>query len=242
LRRSRAPDFRDVGDKLRSGKLVDDRVFDDVYPLAHRRPSRVHWTPVEAATRAARLLADGPRARILDIGSGVGKFCIVAAAATGARVTGVEHRDHLVAVARSAAGSIGVDATFRSGTLADCDPKDFDAVYLFNPFAENLCPASDYIDATVELSADRYERDVDATEGFLHGARLGMRVVTYCGFGGDMPDGYVRVLRERCGGTLELWIKSEKPRAPAGPCLGSTTLSVLRRRALAGRKERRGER
>jgi hypothetical protein len=184
--------------------------------------------------------------RILDIGSGVGKFCIVAAAATaamGARITGVEHRAHLVAVARRAATRLGVDVTFRQGTLDDCAPRHFDGVYLFNPFAENLCSSDDHIDASVELSEDRFVRDVAAAEDFLGAARLGMRVVTYCGFGGDMPAGYVRVLREPCAGALELWIKVEGAGVGVGggrlhtrqeePRIGSTTLTMLRGRALA---------
>lgn len=190
---------------------------------------------MEAAVRAAKLLADAPDARILDIGSGVGKFCIVAAATTGAHVTGVEHRDQLVAVARRAAQRVGVDVAFRQGTFADCDAAHFDGVYLFNPFAENLCTPDDHIDATVELSEARYVRDIIAVVDFLHAARVGMRVVTYCGFGGDMPRGYVRVLRERCAGTLELWVKEEHSAEvdPDEPRLGFMTLSALRGRALA---------
>jgi predicted RNA methylase len=199
-----------VRNRLRRRELVDDRVFDEVYPFEHREASRIHWTPVETAMRAASLLvAERPEAHILDVGSGVGKFCIVASAATGAHVTGVEHRDRLVAVARRAARRFGVDVTFRKGAFAECDARDFDGVYLFNPFAENLCPPDDHIDDTVELSEARYVRDMIAVVDFLHAARVGMRVVTYCGFGGDMPGGYVRVLRERCAGTLELWVKAE---------------------------------
>jgi predicted RNA methylase len=197
-----------IRDRLRAGGLVDDRVFDEVYPLAVRRASHVHWTPIEAATRAARLLGGGPGTRLLDIGSGVGKFCIVAAASTEARVIGIEQRGHLVDVAERAAARLGVDVAFVRGTFDSCDPRDIDGVYLFNPFAENLCSADDRIDATVELSEARYAQDVAATEDFLRAARTGTRVVTYCGWGGDMPPDYVRVLRERCAGTLELWIKA----------------------------------
>jgi SAM-dependent methyltransferase len=197
--------------RLQAGELVDDRIFDEVYPHALRRISHMHWTPIEAAVRAARLLDCRPGARVLDIGSGVGKFCIVAAASTRARVLGIERRQGLVDVAERTAATFGVDVAFVHGSFASHDPRAVDGVYLFNPFVENICCAEDRIDATVELSEARFVEDVAAVEEFLGAARTGTRVVTYCGFGGDMPSGYVRVLRERCAGVLELWIKTDDP-------------------------------
>jgi predicted RNA methylase len=170
---------------------------------------------VDAAVRAARLLAAEPGARILDIGSGVGKFCIVAAASTDARVTGIEHRVRLVEIASAAAARLGVDVTFKRGTLDDCDPREVDGVYMFNPFAENLCAREDRIDQSVELSEARFFRDLAATRAFLETARVGTRVVTYCGFGGDLPSSYALALRERCAGNLELWVKTDGAPAPA---------------------------
>jgi len=193
---------------LRCGTLVADRIFDEVFPAAARARSSLYWTPVEVAVRAANLLADRAGATILDIGAGVGKFCIVASAVANAKVHGIEHRPHLVEIARQAAAAIGVDATFGSGTIEEQDAAAIDGFYLFNPFAENLCPSTDRLDTTVELSAKRFNMDVDATEFLLSKARAGARVVTYCGFGGDIPDEYDLVLRERCSGEkLELWVK-----------------------------------
>lgn len=200
-------------DALQGGSLVEDRLFDRVYPTNIRRLSPLHWTPVKAAMRAAKLLAHRPGARLLDIGSGVGKFCIVAAATVRARVAGVEQRGHLVEISERAAVRFDIDVTFTRGTIASCDPAQVDGIYLFNPFAENLCPPEDQIDETVELSMLRFAREIEATRKFLRAASIGTHVVTYCGFGGEMPAGYERVLQERCGGMLELWVKtSERPR------------------------------
>jgi SAM-dependent methyltransferase len=208
-------DFARIASRLRRGALVADRVFDEVFPLAARSPSRVYWTPVEVAVRAAKLLDDGPGSTILDIGAGVGKFCIVAAAAVRAQVRGIEHRPHLVEIAREAAAKIGVSPSFAHGTLEEQDPSRIDAIYMFNPFAENLCPRVDRLDATVELSEDKFWRDIRATERFLTSTRVGTRVAIYCGFGGNMPEGYVLTVRERCGGPLELWVKEYEPRDPS---------------------------
>ena len=206
-----APFLEHIGrirETLRSGTLVDDRLFDDVYPLHIRRASSIHWTPVEVAVRAAKLLAIEPGARILDIGSGVGKFCIVAAAAVDARVHGIEHRPHLVAIAERAAARVGVEVTFRTRTFAPEDAEGVDGIYLFNPFAENVCSSADSIDVTVERSFARFERDIATAEELFRQARVGARVVTYCGFGGRLPAGYTLATRDRCAGMIELWVKT----------------------------------
>jgi predicted RNA methylase len=230
-------DLSDIARTLRSGALVVDVEFDDVFPLHARRVSRVHWTPVEVATRAARLLVNRDGATILDVGAGVGKFCIVAAATVRARVRGIEHRRGLVDIARTAASRVGVDVDFVHGTLEDEDASQVDGVYLFNPFAENLSAPRDRLDRTVEHSLERFWRDVGTTERFLRAARAGTRVVTYCGFGGSMPEDYVLAHRERHSSTLELWIKRDRtaPRPPQSVVetrMGTATLRALRNRAL----------
>lgn len=205
-----------------------DRVFDEVFEPSLRARSNMHWTPVEVAMRASKLLAAKPDATILDIGAGIGKFCIIAAAAREhVRVRGVEHRPHFVVAARQAARAIGVEVDFQVGTLDDVDPTSIDGVYLFNPFAENLSAKEDRLDDTVELSEERFWRDVRAAEEFLRAARVGTRVVTYCGFGGSIPEGYELVRRESCAGTLELWVK----KAPSTP---AAAISERPRRRQAG--------
>ncbi|MDB5212820.1 MAG: hypothetical protein JWO86_747 [Myxococcaceae bacterium] len=199
---------RPVARALSSGQRVADRDLDEVFPLDARRSSKVHWTPVAVAAHAARLLVDQPGMTVLDVGAGVGKFCLVAAATVRARIRGIEQRAHLVEIARDAAVKLGVVVDFVHGTLDSQDPKAVDGIYLFNPFAENLSPMRDRIDNSVELNPERFRRDVDATERFLAAARPGTRVVTYCGFGGVMPDAYVLQLREWHGSNLELWVKS----------------------------------
>jgi SAM-dependent methyltransferase len=225
---ARARPLAAIRETLRAGRFVGDHVFDEVFPESARLVSSVYWTPVRVALRAARLLADRPGSTILDVGAGVGKFCIVAAAARDARVVGVEHRPHLVDIARNAAAQIGVEVDLHHGTLESHDPTRFDGIYLFNPFAENLSPPQDRLDETVVLSEERFWRDIEITEQFLRDARVGTRVVTYCGWGGGMPAEYHRVLRESRAGTFELWIKSSVARWPS--CARTASRGSARRR------------
>jgi SAM-dependent methyltransferase len=165
------------------------------------------------AIRAAELLVIDPATRVLDVGSGVGKFCIVGAAVTGARFTGIEQRGPLVQVARNTAERLGVaGASFVHGTFDAMRIEDFDAFYFFNPFQENVFSNDDRLDETVELCHERFIADVERAVSLLTCAAVGTRVVTYHGFGGEMPPTYRRMRRERRQtGYLELWIKDDGP-------------------------------
>jgi SAM-dependent methyltransferase len=200
-----------LASRLREGADIADSEFDQVFPLAARKVSPSFWTPVAVAQRAARLLAQGGSTRVLDVGSGVGKFCIVGAASTDATFVGIEHRGHFVDLARETACRVGVpSAHFVHGTLDAVHASDFDAFYFFNPFEENLWVSNDQLDDTVPLSNGRFFADVERAQAMLSQARVGTRVVTYHGFGGVMPAGYVLSRREpQRSGFLNLWIKTD---------------------------------
>jgi len=190
---------------------VSDAEFEDGYPLAVRWLSTPFWTPVTVARRAAGLLGGGPHKRILDIGAGPGKFCVVGALTTGASFVGVEHRAPLAVVARATAERFGAsNARFIHGVFDALDPADYDGIYLFNPFEENLWDWTSHVDQSVQLSQRRFWADLAAAETFLARARSGTRVVTYHGFGSEPPNTYRLLLRERHGsGELELWEQTD---------------------------------
>lgn len=194
------------------GKDVLDAEFDaSLFPLElGGLVSRWHWTPLVVARRAAALLVDGGNPRILDVGSGVGKFCIAGALTTEAWFVGVEQRGALVEAAREAASRCGAQrASFIHGNAFDVDFAEFDALYFFNPFLELIDPPPFPIDHLVPRSPTLHGELVAATYQRLRQARPGTRVVTYGGFGGDMPGGFTCELEERCyRDLLALWIKS----------------------------------
>lgn len=201
--------FRTLGAQLREGRRVSDSVFDDVYPLDARAVSSSFWTPVAVAVRAADLLVSGRNDRILDVGSGVGKFCIVGAASTKGAFVGIEQRARFVRVAEEARRQVGArSASFITGSFDAVDPADFDGIYFFNPFEENLWGKDTRLDESVELSEQRYYADIEAAKALLELTRVATRVVTYHGFGGDMPSCFELVLSEKHHtDKLDLWIK-----------------------------------
>ena len=201
---------------LRTGHRVLDREFDAIYPEHVRQLSDRYWTPVDVARSAAALLTGAGASRVLDIGSGVGKFCLIGALTTGATFYGIEHRKHLV--------EIGIDilkrcevrrVVLRHCMLEEVRWQNFDAIYLFNPFEENLVHRSQQIDQSVVLCSARFEQDVSRIEETLRAARIGIRVVTYHGFGGWIPESYELVEERPCGmSQLHLWVKTREATAP----------------------------
>lgn len=202
-------ELRETVQELRLQRQVSDARFDSIYPKQIQRLSSTHWTPVRVARRAAELLAKDRQARILDVGSGAGKFCLVASLTTDATVVGIEQRGYLVDLCRSLSDYYKIEnARFVQGNMKDVNWFSFDGFYLYNPFIENLYDDSIKIDTDLEQSRLLYERYVRIVQSYLHMAPKGTRVATYHGFGGDMPPDYVCKLREPFDSDqLEFWEK-----------------------------------
>lgn len=198
---------------LRHGDLPEDDLFDAIYAPRWRELSWQHWTPIEIADLAVDWLTGGGARRVLDVGAGVGKLCVYGALATPDEVTfvGVEHRAELVEAGREAAARLGVAdrVELRHAELDSVDASEFDAIYLYNPFAENLSTDDlELIDTSVELGAERFRRDVAIVEGWLRAAARGTRLVTFHGFGGVVPEAFRLVASQRIGwDALRAWEK-----------------------------------
>ncbi|MEI8257946.1 MAG: hypothetical protein WCJ30_19900, partial [Deltaproteobacteria bacterium] len=176
-----------VVNRVRRGIFVSEGVFDSLYPPGVVRLSRRHWTPIAVARRAVEMLVVDASTRVLDVGAGVGKLCLVGALTTGATFTGIEQRAPLVGLARAVAQRYGVTrATYLHGVIGDVDWSQYDAFYFFNPFGENRLEPAEWIDAEVELGRSRYERDLGVALAALERARAGTRVVTYHGLGAEL--------------------------------------------------------
>ena len=162
---------------------MDAECFDQVFPAWVRHLANVHFTPVAVAARAAQHLAPAPGTRVLDVGAGVGKFCLVGALVTPGTFYGVERGAALVQAARATAGRLEQPrACFLHGDMGALDWRGFDAFYLYNPFAD-LDGADGAFDACVRF-----------VRAQLDAARPGSRVATSHGYGGELPPGYRLVL------------------------------------------------
>ena len=190
----------------------DDEPIDALYPPQVRVMSRRFWTPVAVARRAAILLRDAGARRVLDVGSGVGKFALVAArTAPELRLTGIEHRAHLVDLARGAKRALGLtNVDFTVGNATDASWRAYDGLYFFNPFAENTFEPEARLDDRAELSLNRFAKDVLRAHAQLREAPKGTAVATFYGSSGRMPCTFELVSMEpAAAGWLRLWIKTD---------------------------------
>ena len=187
---------------------VADRDFDQLIPKHLRHLSRVHWTPLEVAVRAATLLSPAPHMKILDVGSGIGKLCIVGALSSPGMWFGIEHVESLVVESRALAQRFGADehTGFIHGDALSADWSQFDALYFYNPFELSIAagdPTREELEFRVTLARVE-ERLATLAEG--------TRIVTLNGYGGAMPPTYRLAYHEpfaSAGHDLSLWIQGQ---------------------------------
>jgi predicted RNA methylase len=197
---------------------VLESTFDALYPHDLYDLSRTHWTPVPVALEAARMLVTEPGFRVLDVGSGCGKFCLIAVLASEGVFTGIELRPRLDEEARRAKGLLSGHTEamnrveFFCGDMQALDWGLFDGFYFYNPFYENLLEDTprerQIIDHEIELGSGHYFDLTRVVRRKLEEAKAGTRVVSYHGIGIPLPVGWHRQETRSIGsGDLELWIK-----------------------------------
>lgn len=198
--------------------LSSDEAFDRQLPFSLQLKSSMHFTPIAVAKQAAALLAPEPGMSVLDVGAGAGKFCLAAAAAAPhATFVGVELRGHLVRFADRMASQLALhNVRFVYADAFELDWGEFDAFYLYNPFAEQLFERAFVLDQSIDLHPVNFDVYVEAVRQRLARARIGTRVVTYHGYGAAPPSGYDLARSERIGSDrVELWVKVRADEEPA---------------------------
>jgi tRNA1(Val) A37 N6-methylase TrmN6 len=167
-----------------------------------------HFTSVSVARRAAAFLVQESGTRVLDIGSGAGKFCLIGAATTSGHFTGVEQREDLVAHSAQLAGDYRVErVSFIQGNVMAIDFKAFDAFYMFNPFYENL-RADHRIDNAILLNPSLYDSYSSYTKSKLATLPVETRLATYFTSASMIPPEYKK-LDSFEDGKLVFWKKRD---------------------------------
>lgn len=185
----------------------NDADFDWMYPEHIQLMSEKHWTPLSVAGKAAEFLAV-PGSRILDIGSGIGKFCLTAAYHhSKAEFYGVEQRTELVQHAQICKEYAQLsNVYFIHANVTQLNFKEFDHFYFYNAFYENI-DQDNRIDDNIETSYSLYAYYTHYLFMTLEGMAPGTRLVTYQCFEYDVPPCY-RLVKSAFNNLLQMWIKT----------------------------------
>lgn len=187
---------------------LTEQSFDSFLPAHLKTAARLYFTPIDVAKKAAEWLTETNASRILDIGAGVGKFCITGAKNSNSHFYGVEHRESLANIGNRIAQHFGLtNVSILHSNILDINFSDYDAFYLFNPFYENL-EFVKRLNDEIDLEENLYQVYLDYTESQLDSAKTGTRLVTYHGNNFEVPNSYKKET-EAFNGELKLWIKQE---------------------------------
>ena len=184
-----------------------DARFQTLYPDFLKPLSKNHWTPLHVARKAAVFLAAEKGVSILDIGSGMGKFCLAAAYyCPGASYFGIEQRKDLTEYAEAARQRLGLNnVSFIHGNITDVDFSQYNHFYFYNSFYENIAPAGK-IDEKLPYSIERYHEYRYFLYRQLEQKPSGTRVATFYGRDEQMPQGY-HVGGSDLDDLLKYWVK-----------------------------------
>jgi hypothetical protein len=184
-----------------------DEQFNQLYPLSIQILARRHWTPLGVTRKVAGFLAAEDNTRILDIGSGVGKFCLSAAFyKPNAFYYGIEQRKNLITHAELARERLHIgNVSFTHGNFTQLDFKHFDHFYFYNSFYENLSE-TDKIDDSIDYSRELYNYYNRYLFKQLDEKPEGTRVATFHSMEDEMPNSYHEVGSE-FDNLLKFWIK-----------------------------------
>lgn len=183
-----------------------DAAFDDLYPIYVRELSELHWTPLQVAKVAAQFLAPDDTARVIDIGAGVGKFCIAGSVYSEGTFVGIEQRKNFVTAGNKVIRRLGLEKTsLIHGNFTELDLSSYTGIYFFNSFHENLVYA-DALDNKIEVSVELYDLYTAHLLEQLNRMPIGTRLATYWLSVTDIPGSY-RLKGSHFDDLLKLWVK-----------------------------------
>jgi SAM-dependent methyltransferase len=185
----------------------DDEQVQHLYPTAIQLLTRRHWTPLHITQEVVKFLVPHKGVKVLDIGSGVGKFCLAAGFyKPEASFFGVEQREDLVSHAETAKNRLGMrNVQFIHGNLTGLDFKKYDHFYFYNSFYENLMN-TDKIDDHIECTPRLYNFYNRRLYQKFEEQEVGTRLATFHTLEDNIPANY-HLVEAQLGDLLKFWVK-----------------------------------
>ncbi len=182
------------GEESSEKYFISDELFNSLYPEHISEVAARHWTPLEVAKKAASFLSTHEGAKVLDIGSGAGKFCLIAAHChPEVQFTGVEQRSYLVDLCKELKGKLHLsNVNFINENIKETDLSVYDHFYFYNSFYENI-PGTQKIDYQVEYAERLYDYYNQILYRKLNETPINTRLVTYHSLEKEIPPGFIVV-------------------------------------------------
>lgn len=191
----------------RENWFSSDARFNQIYPPSIQVLAQRHWTPLVVARKAANFLAAEKNAKILDIGSGVGKFCLAAAHyKPKAFYYGIEQRKKLVNHAATAKELLRVEnVSFMNGNFTQVDFRNYEHFYFYNSFYENIA-GTVKIDNSIDYSLELFNYYNRYLYKQLEQKPAGTRLASFHSLEDEIPQGY-QIVGSEMNDLLKFWIK-----------------------------------
>jgi len=187
--------------------LFSDKHFLDLYPSSFRVANRMHYTPIEVVKKAASFLCQEKKSTILDIGSGIGKFCIPAASIFPEnKFIGIELRPDLNEAANEVKEKLGLsNVTFLQGDIVKFPLRFYNHFYFFNAFYE-FRENAEKLDQQLEFTPGNYQKYHAYIFRSLEKMPIGTKLATFFTEDKWIPACYVEV-ENHFDFTLKHWMK-----------------------------------
>ncbi len=118
--------------------------------------TNIHWSEIPTIQLTTDFFKKNDAKNVLDIGSGIGKFCIISALNSNIHFTGIEIREvlHNEALRISKIYNLK-NITFIQADVKEIDFSPFDAFYYYNPFCEHIA-VENWIEKNDFLAEEKY--------------------------------------------------------------------------------------
>ncbi|XDD41411.1 methyltransferase [Leptospira sp. WS60.C2] len=177
---------------------MTDQNWDSHLPLPYQSLSHYQWTPIQIVELTWEYLQKQTIRSVVDLGSGVGKFCLHLATLSKGRfpIVGIEDRSDLFTVSETLREKWNLSSvSFLNQSFLEDFPLGHSHYYAFNPLYETM-KASFSIDMQKEKSALLFLQSVQILKNHLFRCKVGTKLITYHGFGGSVLPGYQLVLKK----------------------------------------------
>ena len=146
--------------------------------------------------------------KVLDIGSGAGKFCMIGSVCTNGHFTGVEQRDNLHLLAEQIFKKYQLkNINFINSNINQIEFNNYEAFYFFNPFYENIIQF-EKIDDAIDVKNDLYDEYSNYVKNQLDLMPLGTRLVTFFSAYDEVPISYQLISKDDRQ-KISMWEKKE---------------------------------